>query len=119
MAKSGAGGGINSRVVKHTTAHKVEPRSKAVNPAATSQMGSMQGNHVTIPGGPMRTQGANVPLYRGAGYATPKGPTECGQGPGAGRTIMKTGTQMTHGPVSGQRPSQARGILGPKGGEQP
>jgi hypothetical protein len=112
MAKS-AGGGINSRVVKHTTAHKQEPRPRAVSPAATAQLGSKQGNHSTVQSGPMKTYGASVPLFQGRGYQTPVGPKPCGEGPGAGRVIMKTGTQSQHGAASGQRPSPGRPIDGP------
>jgi hypothetical protein len=117
MKRSGAAGGYGSNKVVHSTNHKTEPKPRAASPAAVSQIGSSMGNHVME--GKTKVQGAAVPLYSGKGYATPKGPTECGQGPGAGRVIMKTGQQGQHGPVSGQKPSPARGILGPKGGEQP
>jgi hypothetical protein len=119
MRRSGAGGGINSNKVTHTTAHKTEPKPRAASPAATSQLGAKQGNHSTVQSGPMKTYGASVPLFQGRGYQNPVGPKPCGEGPGAGRVVQRSGSQGQHGPVSGQMPSPARGILGAKGERQP
>jgi hypothetical protein len=111
VMKRNAGGGYASNKVVRSTNHKTEPKPRAASPAAVSQIGSSMGNHVMERN--TKVQGAAVPLYAGKGYATPKGPTECGAGPGAGRVIHKTGTQSMHGPASGERPSPGRPIDGP------
>jgi hypothetical protein len=117
MKRSGAAGGINSNKVVHTTAHKQEPVPRKVSPAATSQLGGALGNHVMERN--TKVQGAAVPMYAGKGYQTPVGPKPCGEGPGAGRQVSRSGSQGQHGPVAGQMPSPARGILGSKGERQP
>lgn len=59
---------------------KVEPKPRAVNPAAVEQLGTMLGNHVegrgTLPG-------ASVPLYEGRGLKAPM----------AGQTNHPSGSQ--------------------------
>ena len=45
---------------------KVEPNSRAISPAAVSQIGTMLGNHATESGRNLR--GASKPLYAGRGY---------------------------------------------------
>jgi hypothetical protein len=112
MAKQ-AGGGIQSRQVKHSMNPKTEPVPRKVSVPAVSQIGSNMGNHATDGQGPMRKQGAAENLIAGRGYSPPKGPTEAECKPGGGRTIHHCGTQSTHGPVSGQRPSPGRPIDGP------
>jgi hypothetical protein len=112
MKRSGAGGGINSNKVTHTTAYKTEPRPRKVSVTAVSQQGTALGNHSTD-GRAMKKQGASVPLYAGRGYSEPVGPTKAECYVGGGRTIHKTGTQSMHGPASGQRPSPGRAIDGP------
>jgi hypothetical protein len=111
--RSNAGGGYGSRQVTHREAYKTEPKPRAVNPAGATQLGAAQGNHSTVAQGPMKKQGASVPLYRGAGYSEPVGPTKAECCVGGGRTVHKTGTQSQHGPASGQRPSPGRPIDGP------
>ena len=104
------GGGLHSRVVKHTRAPKVEPRSRAQNPSAVAQLGEHVGDHVTNRGS---TGYRGEPLVRGAGYNTPVGPTNMAlQGPGAGKNaIMPAGGQGCHG-----QPAQgAEGLPSTKG----
>ena len=50
-------------------------------------------------------QGGVSSIYAGAGYNN-VGPTPCGEGPGAGRSVQPSGGQGQHGPVAGQ-PFQA------------
>jgi hypothetical protein len=99
--QSGSGGG--ARVVERD-AHKAEPRAFAMSPAGVSQYGTAMGNHVTGDGG-RTTQGGVKSMYAGPGYNN-VGPTPCGEGPGAGRSVQPSGGQGQHGPVAGQ-PFQA------------
>jgi hypothetical protein len=98
--QSGSGGA--ARVVERT-AHKQEPRARAVSPAAVSQMGGHRGDHATESG--KMLPGGGKSLYARPGLNN-VGPTPCGEGPGAGRTVMPSGTVGQHGPVAGQ-PFQA------------
>jgi hypothetical protein len=112
--KSGSGGG--ARVVERS-AHKVEPRAYAMSPEGVSQYGAAQGNHVSgIEGGGRTTQGGVKSMYAGPGYNN-VGPTPCGEGPGAGRSVQASGGQGQHGPVAGTpfEPSD-RGWAPPPGG---
>jgi len=99
--QSGSGGGAR---VTDRTAHKVEPRAYAANPAAVSQFGGAMGNHAMNTKGPP-LKGAAQSLVTGAGLMN-DGPRPCGQGPGAGRDVMPSGGQGQHGPAAGQ-PFQA------------
>jgi hypothetical protein len=97
------GGGIKSRVVRHVTASKSEPRPKAVHPGGVSQLGSSQGSHVT------RGQDSSYrgdPFYRGKGYATPVGPTDnvAACGVGGGRKVYASGSQGTAGATNPGNP---------------
>jgi hypothetical protein len=94
--QSGSGGG--ARVVERD-AHKAEPRSYAMSPEGVSQYGTAMGNHVTGGGG-RTTQGGVKSMYAGAGLNN-VGPTPCGEGPGAGRSVQPSGGQGQHGPVAG------------------
>jgi hypothetical protein len=85
------GGGINSRVVSNVSAPKTEPKSHAVSVGATSRLGGMVGT-----GTPFK------PLYSGAGYSTPVGPTSGldARPGGNGRQIMRAGSQSPSPRVS-------------------
>jgi hypothetical protein len=91
MSKAKSGGGITSNKLVTSRAPKVEPRSRAISPGAVSKLGAMQGNHATNQG-----RNVNVPppkLDAGRGYQ-PVGPTSnMGVGPGANRTIYRSGSQ--------------------------
>jgi hypothetical protein len=87
MTAAKSGGGINSRVVKHTSNPKQEPVAHAVSVGAVSRLGNMVGE-----GTPFK------PLYSGPGYSKPVGPTNnMGVGPGANREVMRSGSQGQHG----------------------
>jgi len=111
------GGGIASRNVKHVTAPKVEPRAYARNPAAVSQYGNLVGDHVTR-AGESGYRGESDPTMR-RGYNAPVGPTNMAlSGPGAGREVMRSGGQGTHGATnSGNAPAKNRDILSSYGPE--
>jgi hypothetical protein len=109
-------GGLHSRQVRHTTAPKVEPRARAINPSAVNQLGNFVGDHVTHRGDSTGYRGE--PLVRGSGYNNPVGPSSMAlSGPGAGREVMKSGQQSQHGGVAGSRAPQGRDILGSFGPE--
>ena len=92
--------GIRSKHVTHRTAPKQEPRAKRIREPAVAQIGGSYGDHVTNTKGP-GTGWRPGPLYRGAGYNNPVGPTNMAlSGPGAGRTVMKSGSQCQTGPVN-------------------
>jgi hypothetical protein len=104
------GGGLHSRNVRHSTAPKVEPKAYARNPAAVAQYGAHVGNHRTSFGG-SETRYKGEPDTMRRGYQNPVGPTSMAlSGPGAGRTVMKSGTQCQTGPVAGPRPAPGRGF---------
>jgi hypothetical protein len=106
--RSNAGGGLGSRQVMKTSAPKVEPRARAVNPAGAGQIGSALGNHATMSGKVL--PGGGVSLLGGPGYEA-KGPTPCGEGPGAGRTVRTSGSQAMHGRPTGELPGPTREIM--------
>ena len=100
MSRSGRhvpGGGLRSRVVKHSTAPKVEPRSRAINPGGVNMLGNHVGDHITHVKGSTGYRGE--PLVRGSGYSPPQGPTDNVKavGVGGGRTIYEYGTQCQTG----------------------
>jgi hypothetical protein len=102
------GGGLHSRNVRHTTAPKVEPRSHRVREPAVAQIGGNYGDHVTRGGSTGWRPGS---IYGGAGYSNPVGPTNMAlSGPGAGRTVMKSGSQCQTGPVAGTPRPPGRGF---------
>jgi hypothetical protein len=100
--QSGSGGGAR---VTDRTAHKVEPRAYAANPAAVSQMGTALGNHAyNTKGAPLK--GAAQSLVTSPGLMC-DGPTPTVPGVGGGRTLYgQSGTQHMHGEPAGQ-PFQA------------
>jgi hypothetical protein len=105
------GGGLHSRVVKHTRAPKVEPRARGQNVSAVAQLGAHVGDHST--NNPQSTRYRGEPLVRGSGYNPPQGPTDnvAACGVGGGRKIYGSGSQQQYG--SGGKPEPAgRDILG-------
>jgi hypothetical protein len=114
-----AAGGPKSRNVKHTTAPKVEPRARGINPSGVAQLGALVGDHVTGRGG--RSVGyRGEELVRGKGYATPVGVSDPVKavGVGGGRTLHgQAGQQSQHGPVAGKVQPQGRDILSSFGPE--
>jgi len=89
------------------------PRANVISPGGVSQLGAHVGNHTER--GTVR--GARPePLQRGTMPAVPMGnalATNVGPGGvGTGRTVMRSGSQSTHGPVaSGEPRPQSRDIL--------
>ena len=103
---SKAGGGPQSNKVVRSSAPKTEPRAHAVSETAVSRLGNMVGNHADKGTVPSKA----VPLYEGRGYSEPRGPTNMlAEGPGAGRTIHKCGSQSAL-PAATPMP-KGRGIL--------
>lgn len=103
--------GIQSRNTRHIRAPKIEPRSRAKNPAGVSQLGNHIGSHVTSArGGDTGYRGQS--LERGQGYNPPVGPTNnvAAVGVGGGRTVYRCGSQQAYGnpnpgnPASGGDP---------------
>ena len=83
---------------RHTTVPKVEPRSKRVREPAVAQIGGNYGDHITNKSSSGWRPG---PLYGGKGYNNPVGPTNMAlSGPGAGREVLRSGGQGTHGNVA-------------------
>jgi hypothetical protein len=91
-----SGGGLNSNKVVQSRGYKVEPKSRAINPASVSTLG-------------ISTQFRKPNLEMGPGYTTkPQGDTgiansvkgPAGAGPGGmGRTIYKSGSQSPTPPA--------------------
>ena len=75
-----------------------------INPRGVSQIGSSMSNHSMDSGGKKLTKavepvrGASMPDHR-LGNETAKA---AGQGPGAGRSVMRSGSQAQQGPVAGR-----------------
>jgi hypothetical protein len=79
------GGGILSNKVSHVNAPKQEPKPHAVSVGAVSRLGAKIG-----PGTPFKS------FYNQQAYTNPVGPTDSmGQGPGANRTVMRSGSQAS------------------------
>jgi hypothetical protein len=95
MRKSG--GGINSRVNKTVPVRRGAPAT-GVRPGAVSQFGEALGNHATGSGKALRGGAERYATATPAGGRGPLGnevATNVGKGgPGAGRTIHKTGSQQ-------------------------
>jgi hypothetical protein len=119
MAKSKAGGGINSRVNVAPRVRTGE-RGRAINPGGVGQIGQSQGDHVTNKNktlrgsvepvrGDLRPAGSpgSVPLGNAVALNVGRG------GPGAGRKLYgQSGMQGQHGTASpGNPPSKSTDIL--------
>jgi hypothetical protein len=101
-----AAGGLHSRVVKHSKAPKVEPRSRGQNISAVAQLGAHIGDHITAESRPGSTGYRGEELVRGAGYSPPVGPTDnvAACGVGGGRKIYASGSQGTQGSTNPGKP---------------
>jgi hypothetical protein len=106
MAKNGnrkAGGGIGSAVNREVGA-RTGRGAQEMRPRGVSQIGSSIGNKATesgkVKGIPSeRIQGARLP----AGLSVPLGnetALRAGSGPGAGREVMRSGSNCVTGPVN-------------------
>jgi hypothetical protein len=111
MARAVSGGGINSnKVVAKREATREQPRTRGVNPGGADGLGQ----HTT-------KESAATPLYGGPSFQpVPMGNTLTNNvgagGPGAGRTVMRSGSQGLHGAVAQGSRDQAPDIPGTKPG---
>jgi hypothetical protein len=87
------GGGLKSNKAVNARAPKTEPKLQAVSLTATSRIGGAVGTHITRHG---EVANRTPSLQNGKGY-TPVGPTNnLISGPGAGRTVLKSGQQKRY-----------------------
>src|SRR6516165_3490842 len=111
MAKAVSGGGINSRVVKQVDIKSGSPNLTAYSPRGVSQIGASQGSTLDRSGS-FTTKNSALPYSDGQRRDfVPLGNSltnNVGQGgPGAGRTVYRSGYQGTHGePAPGSAPGQ-------------
>jgi hypothetical protein len=119
MAKSKAGGGINSRNVTRQTPKAGQP-AREMRPKGVSQIGQSMGNHVMR--GDIKSPRSVEPVRRAARPAAGgPGGVSLGnelaagvqRGPGGGRTVHSSGSQGQHGAGAGSPKAPAREILGP------
>jgi hypothetical protein len=120
-SRSGTGGGIGSRIVTKQPVRTGQP-AREMRHKGVSQIGSSLGDHATDAGGKALTR--SVEPVRGQRMASVALGNEVaknvgGGGPGAGRTVMKSGTQAQHGPAAGTPKPAGRDILGAFGNESP
>jgi hypothetical protein len=120
MAKSGGGIGMNKNVSGKV--YGGSRTTQVVSPRGVSQLGAAQGGKLKREGS-FTGVNSSLPVFEGnKPAATQMGnavaaSTVCGVG--GSRTVYKTGTQMTHGPVRGPAPVQGREILGAYGPDSP
>jgi hypothetical protein len=122
MAKQGnrPAGGLGSKQVRNVSV-KTGQNARAMNPRGVSQIGSSIGSHATNSGKKL-TKGVE-PVRGAMKPAGGPGGIELGNqcavnvgkgGPGAGRTLYgQSGSQGTHGPVSGSPRPQGRSFDAP------
>jgi hypothetical protein len=109
MANSKAGGGINSRVNVRPPS-KMGQAARGVNPGHVAQDGLALGNKAMNdpkrlnPAEPKFTQSPPSPKL---GNQTA---LSAGQGPGSGRSVMRSGSQAQHGAPEG-RPAPTGGDI--------
>jgi len=100
LSKGRPGGGMGSRVVKNVGVRTGKP-AMVKNPGHVAQYGSAQGNHITDRGSTgyrgdppgMRPASPNVKLGNQTAL-------EAGQGPGAGRSVSRCGSQQGVSPAT-------------------
>jgi hypothetical protein len=97
------GGGYGSKTVVHTNAHKTaHPSTRAVRPGSADMLG--QALAFEPPD-----------LFDGPGYEGPMPPAQA-PGPGGGRNVMRSGSQMTYGPVARGEADTAPDVPATRGG---
>jgi hypothetical protein len=120
MAKAVSGGGIDSSVNKSVGVRGGKSTTNVVSPRGVSQYGYATPGQVKDGAHTDKNTSLNV-FERKAAAAAPMGNAKAldvqGGGPGKGRTVMRSGTQGTHGPVAGPAPVQGREILSEFGSE--
>jgi hypothetical protein len=109
---SGGGIGMNKNV---RVGVRTGRGGKAQSPAAVNQLGAKVGDHTTGKRGSSGYRGEE--LVRGPGYNPAPGFGNAvalnvgGGGPGTGRTVMRSGSQQTHGaPAAGSPMPKAKEI---------
>jgi hypothetical protein len=115
MAQARSGGGIDSRVVKQVGIRSGSENLTAYNPRGVSQIGASQGSTLDRSES-FTTKNSALPLSDGQRRDfVPLGnalTNNVGKGgPGSGRTVMRSGTQSTHGPVVQGNAPQGRDIF--------
>jgi hypothetical protein len=114
MAQARSGGGINSSVVKNVGIQGGSRTTQPVSPRGVSQLGYSPGSTLDRSGS-FTTKSSALPVFEGNKQAaTPMGNQVASQtvcGVGGSRTVMRAGTQATHGPVAGPAPVQGRNIF--------
>jgi hypothetical protein len=89
-------------------------KARGVNPGFAGQIGTHVGNHITdgkvaaptkVIERPAAAGPISVPLGNAVATNVGKG------GPGAGRTVMASGSQATHGPVNRGSPPPAGNVF--------
>jgi hypothetical protein len=101
-------GGLGSKQTTRYVAPHQSHRAVEKRPAGVSQIGSQLGNHVTEHGRPVRgavekVRGRVFPHNEGGAVPLGNETALRGIGPGGGRTIHKSGSQMQWGEPAGQR----------------
>jgi hypothetical protein len=96
-----SGGGINSSVVKSVGIRKGSPSADKISPAGISQLGIHPGDRLTREGGHTGRSSA-TPIIEGqkpapVAMGNAKALDVKGGGPGTGRTVLRSGTQMQYG----------------------
>ena len=122
MARAKSGGGFTSNKRREVPVRTGKPQTNKILPAGASQLGQMKGDHTTERRQP--AQDPTVRLRDGTMAQVDAGnrrAVECGQGPGGGREIFRSGYQSLHGkPVQGEPASAVRrDILREFGRESP
>lgn len=82
--------------IKGPMDQKIEPRSKAISPAAVSWLGNSKGSHASDHAGDIANpKYPNMNLGNGFNPSSPNGrlPGWDGSGPGAGRIVRNSGSQ--------------------------
>lgn len=101
--KAKSGGGITSNKLVQTSVRAGAPRANVMSPAGVAQQGL---KHAFIAEPLSRATMKSVPLGNQVALNVGKG------GPGSGRTVMRSGTQGTHGQVIASTRPAGRDILG-------
>jgi hypothetical protein len=119
MASNKPGGGIGSKSMARTTSYFTGQQAMKKYPAGVAQLGLAQGNHTSDPSRTTNYRGEPTKLGPMTGPTNVKlgnqTALEAGQGPGAGRTVMRSGTNNQYGKPEGtvRPPIPGTGAKGP------
>jgi hypothetical protein len=114
MAKL-SGGGITSNKLKNVGIRKGARASDKVSTSGLAQLGVAQGSKLKE-GGSYTSQPSGTPLFSGSRpQPVPLGNAKSldvgAGGVGTGRTVMRSGSQGTHGPVAAGSTHPRRGLI--------